>query len=61
MLRGIWQATATTVAMIVGSALPAAAAAEPVKHFPPEGVLVSGAVTSAGPAFSGAVMAGNTL
>jgi 2-iminobutanoate/2-iminopropanoate deaminase len=61
MLRGIWQATATTVAMIVGSALPAAAATEPVKHFPPEGVLVSGAVTSAGPAFSGAVMAGNTL
>jgi 2-iminobutanoate/2-iminopropanoate deaminase len=30
-------------------------------HYPVEGALVAGAVTSTGPAFSGAVMTGNTL
>src|ERR1044071_8494787 len=39
----------------------AGASAEPVTHYPVEGVLVSGANVGGGPAFSGAVMAGNTL
>ena len=35
--------------------------AETVTHYPVEGVLASGAIVGGGPAFSGAVMAGNTL
>ncbi len=38
-----------------------AASAETVTHYPVEGVLASGAIVGGGPAFSGAVMAGNTL
>jgi 2-iminobutanoate/2-iminopropanoate deaminase len=37
------------------------ASAETVTHYPVEGVLASGAIVGGGPAFSGAVMAGNTL
>ena len=50
---------AVAAACLTHFALPAAAA--PATHYPVEGALVAGAVTSAGPAFSGAVMAGNTL
>ena len=49
---------------VLASAVAGAAHAQPVApatHFPVEGALVSGAVTSAGPAFSGSVLAGNTL
>jgi len=38
-----------------------AASAETVTHYPVEGVLASGAIVGGGPAFSGAVMVGNTL
>lgn len=42
--------------------VPAAASAAPPVHFPVEGALAPGAVVAgAGPAFSGAVMTGNTL
>ena len=37
------------------------AGAQTVTHYPVEGVLASGAIVGGGPAFSGAVMAGNTL
>jgi 2-iminobutanoate/2-iminopropanoate deaminase len=40
---------------------PAAALAAPPVHYPVEGALAPGAVVSGGPAFSGAVMTGNTL
>jgi 2-iminobutanoate/2-iminopropanoate deaminase len=48
---------------LIASALPAAAfAATPVKHIPAGGAMPAGAATpAAGPAFSGAVMAGDTL
>jgi 2-iminobutanoate/2-iminopropanoate deaminase len=59
MLRGIWRGTAMAVALIAGSAL--SAAAQTVTHFPVEGALAKGAITSTGPAFSGAVRVGNTL
>ena len=38
-----------------------AARAQTVTHYPVEGVLAGGAIVGGGPAFSGAVMAGNTL
>ncbi|HYJ35060.1 MAG TPA: RidA family protein [Rhizomicrobium sp.] len=41
--------------------LPCAADAAPAVHYPVEGALAPGAVVSGGPAFSGAVMTGNTL
>lgn len=41
--------------------LPAAANAAPSVHYPVEGALAPGAVTSTGPAFSGAVQTGNTI
>jgi 2-iminobutanoate/2-iminopropanoate deaminase len=41
--------------------LPAAAGAAPAVHYPIEGALAPGAVVGGGPAFSGAVMTGNTL
>jgi 2-iminobutanoate/2-iminopropanoate deaminase len=41
--------------------LPVAAVAAPAVHYPVEGALAPGAVVSGGPAFSGAVMTGNTL
>src|SRR5690349_10334982 len=50
--------------LLLGCALSACltgAALGQTTHYPVEGALAPGAVTSAGPAFSGAVMAGNTL
>ena len=52
--------TCLTAAILLILSLPAARA-EPVTHYPVEGVLASGAIVGGGPAFSGAVMAGNTL
>lgn len=40
---------------------PCQAGAAPAVHFPVEGVLANGAIVGGGPAFSGAVMTGNTL
>ena len=48
-------------ALLVLCALPLAANAAPPKHFPVEGALAKGAIVGGGPAFSGAVMTGNTL
>jgi 2-iminobutanoate/2-iminopropanoate deaminase len=41
--------------------LPCTASAAPAVHYPVEGALASGAIVGGGPAFSGAVMTGNTL
>lgn len=40
---------------------PLAASAAPAVHYPVEGALAKGAIVGGGPAFSGAVMTGNTL
>jgi len=47
--------------LVTGLAGAAQAQIAPATHYPVEGALAPGAVSSAGPAFSGAVMAGNTL
>ena len=59
MTRSIWAVTAAVAGLSTWLAWPAAA--QPATHYPVEGALAAGAVTSAGPAFSGAVMAGDTL
>jgi len=59
MTRSIWAVTAIVAGF--SSLLAWPAAAQPATHYPVEGALAAGAVTSTGPAFSGAVMAGNTL
>src|SRR3954469_16612602 len=49
----------STAALLV--LVPLVARAAPAVHYPVEGALAPGAVVGGGPAFSGAVMAGNTL
>jgi 2-iminobutanoate/2-iminopropanoate deaminase len=50
------------LAALVATAAPAVGtAAVPVTHYPAGGALPAGAVSTAGPAFSGAVLAGDTL
>ena len=59
MIRSIWAVTAAAAGFLSLLAWPAMA--QPAVHYPVEGALAAGAVTSTGPAFSGAVMTGNTL
>lgn len=59
MTRSVWAVTAAAAGFLSLLAWPAMA--QPAVHYPVEGALAAGAVTSTGPAFSGAVMTGNTL
>jgi 2-iminobutanoate/2-iminopropanoate deaminase len=59
MTASNWAAKGALISFLSALAWPATA--EPATHYPVEGALAPGAVTSTGPAFSGAVMAGNTL
>lgn len=59
MIRSIWAVTAAAAGFLSLLAWPAMA--QPAVHYPVEAALAAGAVTSTGPAFSGAVMTGNTL